>query len=183
MQSLLGQTVDVPVLMNDYSNDCSSVSLFDWDTSSVDGGLVELVDDDIEQAILRYTAPEESSDDGDVFHYEIVDGSGQHADGSVLVVLVSGREPDQPAATEPGSEVAYYALDDPQVLPDFDTLEPYLVEVVPNIDYPSTGGNFAGSGLSDNFGAVFTGFIDVPETESYTLYTDSDDGSKVVHRR
>jgi len=179
VQSLLGQTVDVPVLLNDYANDCSNVSLFDWDTTSVDGGLVELVNGDIEQAILRYTSPESSTDDGDVFHYEIIDGSGQHADGAVLVVLVSGREPDTPAATEPGSMVAYYDLDNPQVLPDFDTLEPYLVEVVSNVDYPSTGGEFAGSGLSDDFGAVFTGFIDVPETQSYTLYTDSDDGSKL----
>ena len=52
-------------------------------------------------------------------------------------------------------------------------------ETVPNINYASTNGNFAGSGLADNVGAVFTGWIDIPATGFWTLNTSSDDGSKL----
>ena len=96
---------------------------------------------------------------------------------AVLIVEVPARAPDTPAATEPGPTAAYYELDTPQVLPDFTTLEPYLVEVVSDVNYPSTNGDFAGSGLSNDFGVVFTGFIEVPQDDWYTLHTNSDDGS------
>jgi hypothetical protein len=65
------------------------------------------------------------------------------------------------------------------VLPDFSALVSFADEVVPNINYASTNGDFAGSGRSDNVGAVFTGWIDIPTTGFWTLNTNSDDGSKL----
>ena len=39
---------------------------------------------------------------------------------------------------------------------------------------------FAGSGLSDDVGAVFEGQIVFPATGVWTLFTDSDDGSRLL---
>jgi len=170
--------VDIPVLINDYTNDCTAPIVDTWDALSLDGGTIELLDNDPAQGLLRYTPPAGGmTDGGDFFRYDILDGSNQPASAAVLVLEVPARAPDTPAATEPGPTAAYYELDNPQVLPDFSTLEPYLVEVVSDVNYPSTNGNFAGSGLSNDFGVVFSGFIEVPVDDWYTLYTDSDDGS------
>ncbi|MEO1372058.1 MAG: PA14 domain-containing protein, partial [Planctomycetota bacterium] len=48
------------------------------------------------------------------------------------------------------------------------------------INLASTGGAFGTSGLSDDVGAVFTSMIDFPEAGVWTLYTESDDGSKLL---
>ena len=175
--ALLGDTVDIAVLANDYTNDCTPALLNSWDTVSNDGLPVELVDDDVELALFRYVAPNESADSGDIFNYGIIDGSGQPADGAVLIVYQQARAADTPAAVEVGTTVEYYDLDSPQVLPDFTQLVPYFSEVVSNVDFPSTNGDFAGSGMNDDFGCVFSGFIEVPTSGWYTLYTNSDDGS------
>jgi hypothetical protein len=44
---------------------------------------------------------------------------------------------------------AYFAVSGLSALPDFTTLTPYLTELVTNINYPSTDGNFAGSGRAE----------------------------------
>jgi len=58
-------------------------------------------------------------------------------------------------------------------------LDPISEEIVENVDYPSTNGNFAGSGLSENVGAIFEGFVSVEQDDLYTLYVNSDDGSRI----
>ena len=176
---LLSETIDIDVLANDWANNCGGIALDSADSTSNGGGSIEVIGDDPVTAVLRYTAPAQSSDDGDFFYYQIIDEDGQRSDGVVLALLEEARPPDQIADQEPGVEVAYYDLDNPQVLPDFDLLEPIGEEVVANINYPSTGGAFAGSGLSDDVGAVFQGLVTVPETGWYTLFVESDDGSRL----
>ncbi|MCP3906339.1 MAG: hypothetical protein GY715_22180 [Planctomycetes bacterium] len=116
------------------------------------------------------------TDDGpysDRFHYTPLGGEP-------TLVRVVGRDLRDAAVTGPvetGAEVSYYALSSPSVLPDFDTLTPYDTDVVTDIDFPSTGGNFATSGRGDQVGAVFEGYVTVPENGVYTFFTDSDDGS------
>ena len=82
--------------------------------------------------------------------------------------------------TQPAANVQYYDLVNPQVLPFFDLLLPYLTTTTTQINFPSTGGVFANSNRSDNFGAVWTGWLWIPENGSYTLFIDSDDGSKLI---
>ena len=82
--------------------------------------------------------------------------------------------------TGQGLDVSYYALSSPSVLPDFDLLEPTITETVPNVNFLSTGGTFAGSGLTDNVGAVFTGYVIAPVTSLYTFSLESDDGSRLL---
>ena len=173
------QPVDIDVLSNDYPNDCSEILYLDsFDNESLLGGTVEMIGDDPSTAILRYT-PTGVENNLDAFNYVVVDGSGQSAEGGVLINLSFPRQPDNPSAVEPGVKTRYYALNDPTVLPDFDLLDPISEEIVENVDYPSTNGNFAGSGLSENVGAVFEGFVSVEQDDLYTLYVNSDDGSRI----
>ncbi|MGD1917054.1 MAG: S8 family serine peptidase [Phycisphaerales bacterium] len=129
---------------------------------------------------LIYDAPTSSFGE-DTFQYIISNGDFT-AEATVRVDVLdpgSFRAPENPGFTQPGSDVDYYALSALSELPDFDTLTPYDSDVVDNIDFESTGGEFITSGRADDVGAVFTGFIDIPETGVYTLFTNSDDGSKL----
>jgi hypothetical protein len=178
VSSMIGEPVDIEVLINDYTNDCSDPEILSHDQTSYYGGTIEMVGSDPSTAVLRYTPPAEEHT-GDIFQYIMVDGSGQEDLGGVVLEFIFPRPPETPAATEAGAEARYYDLDDPTILPDFDLLEPFSEEIVDQVNYPSTGGAFAGSGLSDNVGAVFEGFVEVPSMSTYTLYVESDDGSRL----
>ena len=176
VQTVAGESIDIDVLLNDYVNDCSEPTIIDHDTTSIYGGSIELIGG--ESGVLRYTPPAETPGlDG--FFYEIIDGSGQDDRGGVLVYFILPKPADSPTSVDPGTTVQYYDLDSPSVLPDFDTLTPIGGEVLADINLASTNGVFAGSGLSDDVGAVFEGLIEVPITTSYTLYVESDDGSRL----
>jgi large repetitive protein len=57
-------------------------------------------------------------------------------------------------------------------LPDFNTLTPVKTGVTPNVSLsPAT--------QTTNFGFLWTGYINVPTTGTYTFETNSDDGSKL----
>ena len=175
--ALTGFPVDIDVLLNDVGSYCAELAIIDFDETTAHGGTVELVGDDIGLPMLRYTSATVFTGN-DVFQYTIQDANDQQDSANVVVAVVAARVPENPGNTSPGVAVAYYDLDDPQSLPDFDTLTQYLEQVVLNVDYPSTNGDFAGSGLSDDVGAVFSGYVTVPETAWYTLYVESDDGSR-----
>ena len=176
IQAVLGEPIDIDVLLNDYTNDCSEPTIIDYDTVSAYGGTIELIGG--ESGVLRYTPPAEPlSLDG--FIYGIIDDSGQEDRVGVLVHFIMPRPADSPTSVAPGTTVQYYSLDALNALPDFGALTPISSEVLTDINLASTNGVFAGSGLSDNVGAVFEGLIEVPIATSYTLYVESDDGSRL----
>ncbi len=116
----------------------------------------------------------------DTFTYRVSNSSGLSAPVTVTMSNVTARTPENPASTQAGLDVRYYILPSSvSVLPNFDAASPYLVSTVPNINFDSTNGAFAGSGRADDVGAMFTGYLDVPTTGMYTLYTESDDGSRL----
>jgi hypothetical protein len=77
--------------------------------------------------------------------------------------------------------VDYYNLSaaPPSVLPDFTQLTPYRTFASATVNYASTGGNFADSQRADTVGAVWTGWINVPASAEWTLFIESDDGSRL----
>jgi hypothetical protein len=172
------ETIEIDVLANDYANDCTYPQIIDYETSSYFGGIIDMIGDDPTTAVLRYTPPTVEYP-VDVFKYYIADVSGQETTGHVKIYTDTPRPADNPTSTEVGTEVQYYSLDNPSSLPDFEGLDPIGTEIVSQVNYPSTGGNFAGSGLSNDVGAVFIGYIEVPTGDTYTLYVESDDGSQL----
>ena len=170
---LAGGSVTVDVLANDQPANCLPVTLDAFDAASAAGGTVTS-----EPAGLHY-APPSGFSGADSFSYSISDGSAS-AVATVLVDVVPLLPPTNVSGSLPGLDCAYYALAAPQVLPDFTALTAYANAVVGQVNFPSTGGNFSTSGRADEVGAVYTGWFVAPGDGLYTLFTESDDGSRLL---
>ena len=88
--------------------------------------------------------------------------------GTVTPVL---RFPENPTNTISGLDRSYY-LGQWGSLPDFPALTAARVDISVNFTITPNSG--------DNFAYAFTGFINAPADGTYTFYTTSDDGSKLV---
>lgn len=180
---LQGETVTIDVLANDYHSGELEFDISDFDALSVNGGTVELSEGSGPQGRdeLSYTAPTDYAGP-DSFNYTISDAADESSSAAVTAEVFDPaelRDPDDASGTEPGIDVAYYELSSPSALPDFSTLSPYADESVTQVDYAATEDVFAGSGRSDEVGAVFEGYVVVPAHDVYTFYLESNDGSKL----
>jgi len=175
----------VDVLANDFDlNPADVVKIHAFDGASANGGTITLCEacGPGGRNALRYTPPA-AFVGSDTFSYTVRDLSGL-TDTAVVSVTVADptgfRDPENPTFHRAAVDVDYYALFAPGVLPDFSILTPYASDNTQNIDFPSTGGNFVTSGRADEVGAVFHGYIKIPSPGIYTLYTNSDDGSRLL---
>lgn len=170
------------VLRNDLSGSCSPPTINSFDASSLMGGTVALSvgTGPNGRNELLYTPPNGFTG-ADQFFYWVGNngGAGNIAGGQVKMNVIPLRTAENPGCTEPGLYAAYYELNNPQVVPDYATLDAYDAEVVSALNYPSSEGNFANSGRADGVGAVFTGYLNIPSSGAYTISVLSDDGSKV----
>lgn len=176
-ETIEGTQLEIDALSNDLSQSCDPFMLESFDSQSTSGGTVELLvgAGPDGRDTFRYTPP--SGFDGlDTFTYSILGDSGL-ATGTVSIDVRALRPADTRLSPLPGLSVDYYALSNPAVLPDFDSLTPYASEVVDNVNFPSTGGNFMGSERSDQVGAVLEGYVWALFDGIYTFSTNSDDGS------
>ena len=176
-----GMSVAIDAAANDVGIDCGGSNVLSFDETSLAGGTLTRLPDWVvngRDAIL-YTPPA-GFIGTDSFSYRVRFDS-DFLDGMVTVTVLDSdfRDPENPTGTTPGIESDFYVLDTPSVLPDFSTLEPYGGAVHERIDFPSTGGEFAETGRSDDFGVVWNGWIDIPESGYWTLGTESDDGSRL----
>jgi hypothetical protein len=156
--------VVLDVLANDIDVEGYGLSLASFEATSNLGGTITQEGDE-----LRYTAP--SGTGVDSFGYQVQSIFGLIAEGTVVIELTDAL---------PGVQVEYYDLESLSELPDFGPLVPISAEVLPQVNLPSTNGVFAGSGLSDDVGAVFEGQIIFPAPGVWTLFTESDDGSRLL---
>ena len=117
----------------------------------------------------------------DSFTYFLRDSSSQVS--STVTVSIDVKPVLQDfyglANNEPGLNSRFYNLTSPTTLPDFSSLTPYQYGTVPLLVFGSTSGSCAGSGVSDNFGAVFEGWIEAPTEGTYTMSLTSDAGSQL----
>ncbi len=82
------------------------------------------------------------------------------------------RDPENPANAVTGIDYQYYegAWSN---LPDFTSLTPAKTGTASQVD-------FSMRGRDQNYGLRFTGYINVPTDGTYTFYTTSDDGTKLL---
>ena len=176
-----GVSVAIDAAANDVGLDCSGSNIVNFDQVSLAGGIITRLEDWVENGrdAVLYTPPADFTGT-DSFSYRVRFNS-DFIDGLVTVTVLESdfRDPENPSGTTPGIESDFYVLDGPSELPDFTTLEPYGGAVHDRIDFPSTGGNFAETGRSDDFGVVWNGWIDIPASGYWTLGTESDDGSRL----
>lgn len=172
--AIAGTPIDLDVLSNDAASSCTaqSVTLVSHDTvSSAGGTITDTTGSPFNIQRLVYTPPANFSG-VDSFDYTSSAGSAH------VTVQVATLMPASQGGTEPGVDVDYYVLNNPQQLPNFATMTPYASDVVADINFASTEGDFATSGRADNVGAVFEGMVEVPTSGWYTISTESDDGSR-----
>jgi hypothetical protein len=176
----VGASVAIDVLANDEHENCNAVEIVAFDTAATLGGAVALsVGTGADgQDELVYAAPADLTG-VDTFTYTVEGVGGSQSTATVSIDLLTYRDADQPGNVEPGVEGFYYALNSPSVLPDFSTLSPFKEQISPAINFPSSDGIFAGSGLIDNVGAVFEGLVEIPATAIYAFFVSSDDGSRL----
>lgn len=177
------QPLTIDVLANDIAQNCIEIEgeIDVFDATSEQGGIVQ-----VSQGTgpggrdqLLYTPPAQLGG-VDTFAYQAT-GFGQSSVATVHISFESYRPADAPATVLPGLRVSYYNLAglNATVIPDFDAMEPFSVQFVDEVFYPSTDGPFAGSGLADDVGARYEGFIDIPADDIYALLLTSDDGSRL----
>ncbi|MCH8541391.1 MAG: immunoglobulin domain-containing protein [Opitutales bacterium] len=100
----------------------------------------------------------------------VSDMKGGLTDASVWVNVgdVPYRTPEEPAATQGGLHYTYYEGSFQQ-LPNFDTLFPLAEGTVETF-------SLAPAQRSENFAMVYTGYLEVEETDVYTFSIDAKDG-------
>ncbi|MFO0875011.1 MAG: M12 family metallo-peptidase [Phycisphaerales bacterium] len=180
--TIAGAPTTIDVLANDLAASCAgSLVLEDFDVVSIHGGTIALCAGCGAEGrdALTYTPPAAFSGiDG--FGYKVSAGTANIATGATTVDVQALLPATTPSIPRAGLVASYYALPDVGALPDFTLLSPISSEVVAQVDYPSTGGVFAGSGLADLVGAVFEGYVEAPVDGVYTLSLESDDGSRML---
>ncbi|MCC5824299.1 MAG: M12 family metallo-peptidase [Phycisphaerales bacterium] len=169
-----GMSTELDVLSNDAAAACDDVTLMitNLPTNSAAGGTLAIVhgENTTFQRVLYTPAPGFAGVDG--FTYSTSAGTAM-----VSIEVEPLRQAVSGVITEPGVDVDYFVLNNPSTMPDYDSMTPYLSDVVPDINFPATNGVFATSGRTNNVGAVFRGVIEVPKTGWYRLTIESDDGS------
>jgi hypothetical protein len=177
--SLASAPVVIDVLGNDLLESCDAagVVLGTFDAATATGGSVTLVPPagPLLRPQLQYT-PAPGYQGPDSFGYSLIGGQS----ATVTVDVFQFRPAEEAGETLPGLGVRYYQLQSPSLLPDFDALVPFASGVSLHLNYPSTGGPFAGSGLADGVGAVFEGYFEAPNDYFYTFTLTSDDGSRLL---
>lgn len=177
--TLLGSgPVDIDILANDIPVNCSAVSLAQYQTGTPTGGQVSIVIGGGPEGrpLLRYT-PAAGFVGTDSFVYQVSEAGGvELGAGTVFLTIKEPWAPTAPVGDVAGLAAAYYQ-GSWSALPDWSQLVPVLNTWVSLLAYQSTSGNFANSGMVDNVGAVYTGWINIPQTGWWSLSTESDDGS------
>ncbi|GMV26017.1 MAG: hypothetical protein AMXMBFR58_20480 [Phycisphaerae bacterium] len=164
--------IEIDVLANDYDSQGLNFDIDGFDGISANGGFIELSvgTGPGGRNEVRYTSPGTYQGE-DTFTYTIRNTADTTDTATVRVMVTSSdfREPDVIGGlTENGIDVTYYegstaAEDFPTTLP-----APYLTTTVPNFIFPeSEGVPFANSGRSEGTVAVFTGYMDIPQTAVY----------------
>lgn len=179
VQILQNESVEIDALGNDESQSCDSFSLDSYDSTSIAGGIIDLLAGQGPggRDLFLYT-PALDFDGIDTFDYSII-GIGGSQSTTVSVNVRALRPADNRLNPIDGLRVEYYQLNAPDVLPDYESLIPFDQEVSTEVNYPSTNGVFMNSGLADDVGAVFSGYVLAIKDGIYTFTTDSDDGSRL----
>jgi len=169
-----GQGATLDVLSNDEMT-CTPapLTIISHDATSAAGGTVNLATGGPLTGEQLFFTPAAGFTGADSFSYTTSAGT------ALVTVQVTQLREAIAGGTEPGVDADYFSIASISVLPDFDALSPFLEEVIGQIDFASTSGDFAGSGLNDNVAATFDTDLMVPEDGWYMLAVESDDGSRI----
>ena len=172
---LHGGSGTINVLANDFDPNCQTITIGSFPSVTANGATITASGDN-----LVYTPP--AAFVGlDTFQYTVRDAGGAQSTGTVTVDVQDYKAPDNAAGAVAGLQVRYYytpPLDGS--LGSMPTLaNPYKIETVPSLLFPTTDGVVGESGLKDKVAARCTGILNLPSTASYTFYLTASDGAKL----
>lgn len=174
---IAGTSARIKVLANDWDANMDALELLSFEATTSAG--MSVARDPADPATLVVSDVGMHSGE-QTFAYTLREPvSGAVSTATVTVEVVTPIRAMHPEGFTTGLDVRYYELPTLTALPDFDALAPYLSGVVDQILIPSTTAEFAGSGRIDRVGAVYTGWLIVPQSAFWTLSTTSDDGSRL----
>ncbi|MBK7403353.1 MAG: hypothetical protein IPJ41_01645 [Phycisphaerales bacterium] len=178
--ALENSPVNIDVLANDLPINCSTPGIFTVQGTSDQGGSVALSQGTGEggRDEVRYTPPA-GFNGTDTFFYIMQTANGVTVPANVRADVLHLRPADTLGVSRLGVTTDYYVLQTAEQLPDFNALTPYARDYLPDINIPSTNGYFATSGRYEYVGAVLHAYLHVPQNGYYTLYVESDDGSRL----
>ena len=173
--------VSIDVLGNDLAFNCEEIVIDAFEVSTANGGSVIRSSASGPGGRDQLTYINTSAFEGvDAFTYTVRDASNQTASATVFVEMTPLRAPENPVNPAPQLDARYFVLSAPTALPQYSAMTPYLTGAVAQVAFNSTSGSFAGSGRSNDVGAVFEGFLSVPAGGEWTLFLSSDDGSRLL---
>ncbi len=182
VRSFVGASIDIDALSNDYDANMDAL-VIDWVASTTSlGDAVSMLPANASQPrdLVRVVSALNAPTGARTIAYRMREPiSGATATATITLTLDPLREANNPIGESAGLHCDYYQLDALSVLPDWSTLVPYLEEIVPQVNYGSTGDAYANSGLIDQVGAVYDGWISIPTAGIWTLSITSDDGSRL----
>ncbi len=181
--ALGGEALLVDVLANDYHPGGLEFGIGSFEPVTDEGGAVALAPGAGAggRDALLYTPPAGYTGP-DAFTYVAQDTGGGIAVGDVAADVYQPadfRAPENPPSVRYALDAEYFALAAPETLPDFDALSPVGVGVLSTLNSPSGNGPPLGAPLSDNVGVRIDGYFDAPQTDVYTFFLTSDDGSRL----
>ena len=106
----------------------------------------------------------------------------KHLAGALVLLSVAGADlgAERPDDPKPGLIGEYFdvgsAIED---FPSVDGKQPAVRRLDKELNWDATGEKFAGTELEDHFYVRWTGLLRVPKDGTYTLFTESDDGSRL----
>jgi hypothetical protein len=178
-----GTSVTIDVMANDSHNTGQPFTIQSFDATSEEGGTIvrSVGTGPGGRDQLTYTAPSGHLG-ADSFEYVIADATNATDTGLVTLTVLDPalfRDPENPSNADPAAEVKWYSYTSNQtVIPNYDTMTPYLETTIASINQNSTVLNFMNSTRSNLVGGRFTGYIEVPSNDFYVFTIESDDGSR-----
>jgi hypothetical protein len=167
--------VTVGVLANDFDPNCQTISIGGVTSPTSNGGVVTISGDN-----LLYT-PAAAFLGTDTFPYTVRDAGGAQSTANATVEVQEYLPADAAAGAVAGLQVRYYYV--PRLDGSLGSMpalsNPFKIETVPSLSFPTTDGVVGESGLKDKMAARCTGIINLTTAATYTFYLTASDGAKL----
>ncbi|MDZ4832143.1 MAG: M12 family metallo-peptidase [Phycisphaerae bacterium] len=174
-----GQTTTIDFLFNDERVNCESLSVQSYDLTTANGAPVTLIAAPPGGRPTFSVAEPTNAASDDSFSYTIIDSASATDSATVSLDVLPLLPATAVVGATLGATATYYEIPESSVLPNFGALTPYATDVVAQVNFASTGGNFATSGRADLVAAAFEGWVNIPTAGFWTFFSESDDGSKL----
>ena len=169
-----GAAVTISVLANDFDPNCQTITVGSYPSTTSHGTVTASGDN------LVYT-PASGYIGEDSFQYTVRDAGGAQSTATVTVDVQDYKAAETVTGAVAGLQVRYYYV--PPLDGSLGSMpalsNPFRVETVQTLSFPSTSGQVGSSGLIDRVALRATGKINLPTADTYTFYLTSDDGAKL----